>query len=146
MARKPRTEQTRTTISKEAFLEGLTEHGVISRTCKALGKSRTQVYEWMKDESFKEQVEAALRKGLMDRLYEAAFSNNHPAPLIFACKAILGLSDGTGEAKQLRMQLSETMRELEALRLAVYQATKNDPELQGRIFEAVEKIDPSKVT
>lgn len=135
-----KSEQLRTTVNKEVFVEALLEHGSISATCKAASVGRTTVYQWMKDsESFKLQVEEALKKGLMDRLYEATKSKMNPAPLIFMGKAILGLSDNASEAVQLRKQLNETMRELEALRLAVYHATKQNPELQTRIFDAVEK-------
>lgn len=142
MAPESKSEQRRTTISKEAFLEGLVEHGVISHTCKALKIGRTTAYQWMKDSpEFEEKVNEALRKGLMDRLYEGTRNNVNPATLIFMGKAVLGLSDNAGEAKRLRTQLQQTTRELEALRLAVFEATKAEPKLQQIIFAAVDGVE-----
>jgi hypothetical protein len=140
MAKKAQSEQLRTTVKKEVFLEALLEHGSISAASTALKMSRTSVYEWKeRDPGFAEDVENTLRKSLRDRLFEATKSKLNPAPLIFMGKAILGLSDNASETVQLRKQLNETMRELEALRLAVYHATRSNPELQSAIFDAVEK-------
>ena len=128
-----------TPAKKEVFLLALLEHGCISHACEAIKISRTSIYRWKdQDDQFAVDCEATLKKSLFDRLYAGTISNHNPATLIFMGKAILGLSDSAGEAVQLRKQLNETMRELESLRLAVYQATKSNPVLQGEIFEAVD--------
>jgi len=125
-----------------AFIEVLYEIGILSKAAEATGIGRQTVYDWKtSDPEFAEEMNNAVKRGIYNRLLEVAHESKDrgsTSVLIFLGKSLLGLSDRSDEVDSLRRQLAEIKETMDRIRLAVYRATKDHPDVMEAISREIE--------
>lgn len=136
---KPNTEQERTTLAKQRFLEAFEERmGVISYACSAAEVGRTTYYDWIaKDEEFKKEVDRILVMQLdvvEERLLELISKNKEKSIHFYLSRkhpSYRPKREHSGSIKTdpyagyTKEQLEERIRELKDSREAIERGDKS---------------------
>lgn len=140
--------QTRTVKKKarqKAFIEILYEIGILSKAAEATGIGRQTIYDWKaSDPEFAKEMNNAVERGIYNRLLEVAHDSKDrgsASVLIFLGKSMLGLSDRSDEVESLRRQLADVQEAMDRIRLVVYRATKDHPELMEAISQEIARFE-----